>query len=231
MKKVGIVAVMVLLLVAVFAATRLGPGEPAAVQRSIPPSVLDDTRPHADATPASGTDLCWGFGHSTASGGPCPDVTLTHADSPDAYADAVAAVLFGLDTRELDPADYSALLLAEADPTLTATGRADLERLIAERIPAAELWQRMRANEQWSTFAAGDVWVPGSWEQVVTSGQAEPGWALRNVTGIQTTHYVEYGVEKAASRERTVTIGMRCPAPGAGVDRCRLVLIGAIVVP
>ncbi|PVU84435.1 hypothetical protein DDP54_00905 (plasmid) [Cellulomonas sp. WB94] len=140
-------------------------------------------------------------------------------------------MVFGFDTRKLDATDYSALLLADADPGLTATGRADLDRLIADRIPATELWQRMRANQQWSTFEASNVWEPGSWEQVVTSGQAEPGWAMRNVTGIQTTHYVENGTDKVASRERTVTIGMRCPAPGADVDRCRLVLIGATVVP
>ena len=131
----------------------------------------------------------------------------------------------------LDPADYAAVLLAEADPGLSATGRADLESLVAARVPADELWQRMRANHQWSTFESIDVWEPGSWEQVVTSGQAEPGWALRNVTGIQTTHYVEAGVEKTTSRERTITIGMRCPVRGVEIDRCYLVLIGATVVP
>ena len=156
---------------------------------------------------------------------------LPHTDQPDAYAVAVAEQVFGLDTRDLDPVAYRELLLADADPGLSATGRADLEALIAGRIPADELWQRMRANDQWSIFEASDVWEPGSWEQVVTSGQAEPGWALRNVTGIQTTHYVEGGVEKTSSRERTVTIGMRCPADGADVDRCYLVLVGAAVVP
>lgn len=52
---------------------------------------------------------------------------------------------------------------------------------------------------------------------------------MRNVTGIETTTYVEAGAEKTASRERTVTIGMRCPAHGADVDRCYLVLVGATV--
>lgn len=232
MKKVGlVVALMVLLLVAVFAATRLGSGEPAAEQRSIPQSVLTDPCQNPDAVAASGIDSCQKSDQTPASGTPTPDETLTVTDSPDAYAQAVAAVVFGLDTRELDAADYSAAFLADADPTLTATGRADLERLIAERIPAADMWQRMRANQQWSTFEASSVWEPGSWEQVVTSGQAEPGWAMRNVTGIQTTHYVEAGAAKVASRERTVTVGIRCPAPGTDVDRCHLVLIGATVVP
>jgi hypothetical protein len=156
---------------------------------------------------------------------------LPHTDEPDAYATAVAETLFAVDTRSLEPADYRDLLLADADPGLSETGRADLEALVAARIPADELWQRMRANHQRSTFEASDVWEPGSWAQVVTSGQAEPGWAMRNVTGIETTTYVEAGVEKTASRERTVTVGMRCPADGADVDRCYLVLVGATVVP
>ena len=218
MKKLGIVAaVIVLLLVVVIAATMRGSRGPSAAPSSIPPSVLSQPEQNPDAVSPSGP--------------PVPAGSLTHTDEPDAYALAVAEVVFGLDTRDVDPAAYRELLLADADPGLSATGRADLEALIAGRIPADELWQRMRANDQWSTFEASDVWEPGSWEQVVTSGQAEPGWALRNVTGIQTTHYVEAGVEKTSSRERTVTIGMRCPADGADVDRCYLVLVGAAVVP
>ena len=218
MKKLGIVAaVIVLLLVVVIASTVRGSREPSAAPSSDPPSVLSQPGQDSDAL--------------SPSGAPIPAGSLTHTAEPDVYAVAVAEVVFGLDTRDLDPAAYRDLLLADADPGLSATGRADLEALIAGRIPADELWQRMRANDQWSIFEASDVWEPGSWEQVVTSGQAEPGWALHNVTGIQTTYYVEAGVEKTSSRERTVTIGMRCPADGADVDRCYLVLVGAAVVP
>lgn len=232
MKKRGlVVAVTVLLLVAVFAASRLGPGKPAAVQQSIAPSVPARHCQSPDGAAASDVNLCPDTAPTPAPRSPGIDRTLTVTDSPDAYAQAVVAVVLGFDTRKLDATDYSALLLTDADPGLTATGRADLERLIADRIPATDLWQRMRANQQWSTFEASNVWEPGSWEQVVTNGQAEPGWAMRNVTGTQTTHYVEDGTLKVTSRERTLTIGMRCPAAGADVDRCRLVLIGATVVP
>ena len=217
MKRLGIVVAIILLLLVAIAAPMLGSREPATAPSSMPTSVRSEPAPEPDARDASGS--------------PAATDSLTQADEPDAYAGVIAQVVFGLDTRDLEPADYRALLLAEADPGLSATGRADLEALVATRIPADELWQRMRANAQWSTFEASDVWEPGSWEQVVTSGRAEPGWALRNVTGIQTTHYVEDGVQRTYSRERTVTIGMRCPADGADVDRCYLVLIGAAVVP
>lgn len=149
---------------------------------------------------------------------------------PDVYAAGVAGVVFGMDTRDVGPEGYRDLLLGEADPQLTPTGWEDLDRLVDERIPTATEWARMAANEQWSVFVAEQVWVPGSWEQVVIAGQAEPGWAVRNVTGVQTTHYTEVGTGHEAVRERTITIGMRCPAEGAGVERCHLVIVGSGVV-
>ena len=217
-KALGIAAAIgALLAVVVTAWTMRGTPAPGAVPSSDPPSATAPAGRNPERNPAGEA--------------PGRAMSLPHTDEPDAYATAVAETLFAVDTRSLDPADYRDLLLADADPRLSETGRADLEALVAARIPADELWQRMRANEQRSTFEASDVWEPGSWAQVVTSGQAEPGWAMRNVTGIQTTHYFEGGEEKTSSRERTVTIGMRCPADGADVDRCYLVLVGATVVP
>jgi len=166
---------------------------------------------------------------------PAPDVTfaapIPETSDPDVYARAVAGVVFGMDTRRLEPGDCRDTLMGEADPSLSATGRADLARMLTERIPSSEQWARMRANQQWSTWVNLDVHVPGSWEQVLIAGQAEPGWAFRNVSGVQTTHYVENGATRTASRERTITIGMRCPAAGAEVDRCRLNLVGINVIP
>lgn len=156
--------------------------------------------------------------------------TLPETSDPDQYAAAVAAVVFSLDTRDVGPDDYRALLMSEADPQMSSRGRSDLERMVAERIPAPELWQRMRTNAQWSAWHTEDVWQPGAWDEVVTSGQAEPGWAIRNVLGQQTTHFRDGAQDRETSRERTITIGMRCPAAGAQVDRCRLTLVGIGVV-
>ena len=217
-KALGIAAAIgALLVVVVTAWTMRGTPAPGAAPSSDPASVAAPAERNPERTPAADA--------------PGRAMSLPHTDEPDAYATAVAETLFAVDTRSLNPADYQEVLLVDADPGLSETGRADLEALVAARIPADDLWQRMRANHQRSTFEASDVWEPGSWAQVVTTGQAEPGWAMRNVTGIETTTYVEAGVEKSTSRERTVTIGMRCPADGADVDRCLLVLVGAAVVP
>lgn len=213
MKKTATVAILVLLaaIAAVWMLPPRGEAEPPArVSEPIPA-----------ATPASSA--------------PVPDVALVAAipatSDPDDYARAIAGVVFGMDTRRLEPGDYRDTLMGEADPSLSATGRADLARMLTERIPTTEQWARMRANQQWSAWVNLDVHVPGSWEQVVISGQAEPGWAFRNVSGAQTTHYLEDGATRTTSRERTITIGMRCPAAGAEVDRCRLNLVGINVIP
>ena len=155
---------------------------------------------------------------------------LPETSDPDVYAAAVAGAVFAQDTVDADPEDYRARLMVEADPQMSPRGRSDLERMVAERIPAPEQWQRMRRNGQWSQWETEEVWQPGAWDEVVTSGQAEPGWVVRNVLGQQTVHFVEGRQARETSRERTLTIGMRCPAPGAAVDRCRLTLIGIGVV-
>lgn len=155
---------------------------------------------------------------------------LPVTSDPDAYASAVAGIVFGLDTTLTGPEDYRALLMSEADPQMSQRGRADLERMVAERIPDPELWERMRSNGQWSSWTTQAVWQPGAWDEVVTSGQAEPGWALRNVLGHQRTYFRDGGQDRSTTRERTVTIGMRCPAPDAQVDRCRLTMVGIGVV-
>ena len=199
------------------------PGDPGAAV-TVPPGSLPSPSP---GTRAATVDEGGAVG---AAGGAVPGV-LPVTDEADAYAAAVAAVVFGMDTRDHDPQAYWRLLLGQADPPLTTTGFADLERLLAERIPTTEQWARMRENDQWSRFEAGEVWEPGSWTQVVIAGDAEPGWVVRNVTGVQTTHYTEDGTEREAVRERSVTIARRCPAPGARVDAGRLVLIGGSVLP
>lgn len=79
------------------------------------------------------------------------------------------------------------MLRAAADPLLSDTDRAELYATIDSRIPSDALWERMRADEQRSMWAPTRTWEPAAWSQVVTGGYAEPGWAMRDVAGIQTT--------------------------------------------
>ncbi len=157
--------------------------------------------------------------------------TIARTADPDAYADSVAAFVFSMDPRAFNPEDYRAAVLGEADPLMSESGLADLELMVDERIPDATQWARMRANGQWSTWSSTAVWEPQTWAEVVTDGLAEPGWVMRNVTGTQTTSYVDGGEDRTAVSEPTITVGMRCPAPGADVDRCHVTLLGTVVIP
>lgn len=210
----GLVAVAVLALIGITLLAVSGGSDEASQRSASDP--LAPPAPSAEPSDATAT--------------PAPLPHLPRTSNPAEYASAVAGVVFGLDTTLAGPGDYRALLMAEADPQMSPRGQADLERMIGERIPDPELWQRMRSNGQWSAWATQDVWQPGIWDDVLTSGQAEPGWALRNVIGTQTTHFRDAGQDRETSRERTITIGMRCPAPDALVDRCRLTMVGIGVV-
>lgn len=150
--------------------------------------------------------------------------------APDEYAEHIALLVFARDPRADAVDDLRDRLLSEADPTLTDSGLADLVRTIEVRIPDTDLWSRMASNQQWSEWQTLSIWEPVAWQQAVTSGYAEPGWTMRNVNGIEVTHYVENGEAKVTSRERTISVLMRCPDPGATVDRCHLALLSTTPV-
>jgi len=214
-------AVALLIVVAVVVAVGRG-GDDATATSPTATTAATGTQPTPEhATPTSAT--------------PATEVpgmlTLARTADPDAYAESVAAFVFSMDPRAFNPEDYRTALLGEADPTMSDSGLADLELMVDERIPDATQWARMRANEQWSTWSSTAVWEPQTWAEVVTDGLAEPGWVMRNVTGTQTTYYVDGGEDRTAVSEPTVTVGMRCPAPGADVDRCHLTLLGTVVIP
>lgn len=153
------------------------------------------------------------------------DRGAVEAANEDEYAAAISALVFAMDTRTSTPADLRQQLRAEADPELSESGLVDLYATIDTRVPADALWERMRANTQWSQWQPSRTWEPATWAQVVTQGHAEPGWVMRNVTGVQTTNYVEDGQSRSTSREATLTVVMRCPAEGVDLPKCHLVLI------
>jgi hypothetical protein len=185
---------------------------------------------------AEATRLHGGSAQTVKAGGPTTDShaalpSLTRTADADVYAKSVGGLVFGLDSRNSVADEYRRLLRSEADPDLTERGQADLFATIDARIPSEQLWNRMRGNGQWSEWSPSRTWEPAAWSQVVTGGYAEPGWVMRNVTGTQTTHYIEAaGVARTTTREPTLSVVMRCPAPGAQVQHCALVLISTTPV-
>ena len=215
------VALLIVVAVAVAVAVAFSSGGDDATATS-PNAAATGTQPTME--PAAPT--------ATAAAPEVPGMlTIARTSDPDVYADSVAAFVFSMDPRAFEPKDYRAALLGEADPMMSDTGLADLELTVEERIPDPTQWARMRANAQWSTWSPTAVWEPQTWAEVVTDGLAEPGWVMRNVTGTQTTSYVDGGEDRTAVSEPTITVGMRCPAPGADVDLCHLTLLGTVVIP
>ena len=147
------------------------------------------------------------------------------APNQDEYAAVIGSLVFEIDTRTSTAAQVRERLRREADPQLSDDGLGDLYDTIGARVPADALWDRMRSNGQWSEWAPTRTWEPAAWAQVVTGGHAEPGWVMRNVTGVLTTHYVEDGMSRSTSREATLSVAMRCPTDSVHLSSCRLVLI------
>lgn len=183
----------------------------------------------AGRTPGDRSSVVVGGPPAPAGGSPTPavDTFAINATNPDVYAAAISARVLGMDTRTSTAASTRERLRAEADPGLGDSGLADLYATIDARVPTDALWERMRGNEQWSQWEPTRAWEPATWAQVVTGGHAEPGWVMRNVTGIHTTHYVEDGMTRSTARESTLSVVMRCPADGVDLPSCRLVLIAA----
>lgn len=211
----GVVATAVLVVALVVAPSLSNSGsQPTAGPSATPSPVAAAATPEPARTPQA---------TPTAS-------ALPALDDPDEYAEQIASLVIAQDTTACTPDEVRDRLLAEADPTLSETGRADLERTIAVRIPDEPMWSRMRENQQWSEWTPRAVWEPGAWQQAVTSGYAEPGWAMRNVSGIEVTHYTEDDEPRVSTRERTLSVLMRCPAAGSPVERCHLALLSTTAV-
>jgi hypothetical protein len=196
----------------------VGGGSPDAHDAATTPSAS----PRIDATPSKSSAV-------TAT----PTTAPSTSAAPDEYARLVADLVFAMDTRAGTAETFRARLLDQADPGPSERGRADLERLLAPRVPAADRWSRMAANKQWSSWTTTSVYVPGTWERLVTEGRAHAGWAMRNVTGVQTVQYRDSGAWRESGRERTVTVAMRCPRPddASDLDGCRLLLVPVEPLP
>src|SRR5262249_39566717 len=112
-----------------------------------------------------------------------PDLPTT--TDPKTYAQAVATALFGWDTASgLTPLDYSAVLLAGADPSgAEANGLASDLRTY---LPTQDAWVGLRQyqTKQWLTIDT--TVVPDAWAEALaqaTPGQILPGTTAYTITG------------------------------------------------
>lgn len=151
------------------------------------------------------------------------EAALPDTDDPDAYAAAIANVLFGMDYGDHKPSDYESLLTNALWPEIAPEDRSRLMATMSKRIPTPNVWEQMRSVDQRATFKVELVWEPRSGKQGRIEGWWPDGVVLRNVSGTQTETWRSPGGQTGRStREVAVTVGVACP-PAA--SPCRLVSI------
>jgi hypothetical protein len=165
-------------------------------------------RPEDDDAPTDGE-----------AGSPLP--LLPDSDDPDAYAAAVAEVLFGMDHSSYDPGDYEAFFEAALWDEIVPDDRARITATLSRRIPTAEMWEQMRSVEQSAEFDVELVWEPRTARTHRDRGDWPDGWEMRTVSGTQTDTWRAPGEDtQTSNRPVAVTVAMACPP---ATTPCRLI--------
>ena len=147
--------------------------------------------------------------------------SLPDTDDPDAYAVAMAEVLYGMDHAGHRPADYEALFAAALWDEIVPEAREAIEATISARVPDEAMWQRMRSVAQIGAFELEDVWEPGLGRQGRGEQWWPPGVVMRTVSGTQAETWRPPGEQtQTSTRPVAVTVVVVCP-PSA--SPCRLV--------
>ena len=124
---------------------------------------------------------------SPATLGPEPTRTpgeLPVTTDPDAYARAVAAAAFTWDTADrFSPLDYTAVILAGADPS--GEESAGLAADLALYLPTTQVWRQLTDYATSQTLSVERSYVPDAWADAVASsgGRIVPGTVAVTIEG------------------------------------------------
>ncbi|SDU17500.1 hypothetical protein [Jiangella alkaliphila] len=136
-------------------------------------------------------------------------VTLPDTKDPDAYAGAIAELVFGLSPADSYARGYRDVLLGAIDRDVAGD---DYDRLVAVTsrwIPDDATWDRQAAQQLRAVFEVESVVEP---EQVVFNSDVPPGHEVRTVSGVQSLRYEdENGEEVREARARSVSVWVYCP--------------------
>ena len=157
------------------------------------------------------------------------DRALPHTTDPIDYARAVATSLFDWDTTAgYLPTDYTAPLLADADPSGEETP--GLIDDVATYLPTVEQWLDLGAMEVVQTIAINDAYVPDSWAAAVNQahGHLRPGTTAVTITGTRHRSGVWNGEKAESSYPVSFTVFVACPP---AFDRCRVLRLSQLDKP
>lgn len=162
--------------------------------------------------------------------GPSTGLTsLPLTDDPIAYARAVAMALFEWDTTIGSmPADVSAPVLADADPTGQETP--GLLTDLSLYLPTDQQWVDLAGLEVSQRFEISSAVVPREWPRIVASshGQLDAGSAAVTISGTRERTGVWNDEPASASSKVSFTVFMGCPPT---FDRCRVLRLSQLNNP
>lgn len=157
------------------------------------------------------------------------DRALPRTTDPVTYARAVATALFGWDTSlGFLPTDYTAAVLADADPSGEETP--GLISDVATYLPTVEQWLDLGAMEVRQTIEIEDAYVPETWTAAVDQahGHPRPGTTAVTVTGTRHRTGVWNGETAASSHPVSFTVFVAC---GPSFDRCHVLRLSQLDKP
>lgn len=154
---------------------------------------------------------------------------LPQTDDPIAYAKAVAVALFSWDTSTGSmPADVSAPIIADADPT----GRETVGLLsdVATYLPTDEQWMDLAALRVSQTIDIATAVVPKDWPAIVANsrGQLAQGTAAVTIDATRARSGSWTGDAATSSHEVSFTVFVACPPV---FDRCRVLRLSRLDKP
>ena len=157
------------------------------------------------------------------------DRALPRTSDPVVYAGAVATALFDWDTAAgFLPTDYTAAVLADADPSGEETP--GLIADVATYLPTIEQWLDLGSMEVTQTLTIEDAAVPSSWPAAVEQahGQLRPGTTAVTITGTRHRSGVWNGAPAESSYSVSFTVFVACPP---AFDRCHLLRLSELNNP
>lgn len=163
-------------------------------------------------SPGSGKSSSTGAsgGASSPAAGPALAV-LPKTDNPMTYARAVAAALFDWSTTSgYSPSDYTAPVLADADPS-----GEEVPGLIGDVTsyePTTAQWTQLATTQVVQRLAITSAVVPSLWPEALAQarGQLRPGTTAITITGVRHRTGVWYGQPASTSDPVSFTIFEAC---------------------
>lgn len=155
--------------------------------------------------------------------------SLPHTSDPLEHARAVATSLFDWDTSSgLLPTDYTAAVLADADPSGEETP--GLLTDVATYLPGIEQWLDLATMNVTQSLTIEEAVVPDTWAAALEQarGHLRPGTTAVTITGTRHRQGVWNGEPAESSYDVAFTVFVACPP---AFDRCHVLRLSQLDNP